>query len=474
MAIVATGMLVAAEGAAAAKTKASTYPTNCARMLCSFPLPTVWNADVKYEGITCTLPGVTCPSVTSGRFSAFGSFAPGIRFSGVASAAGAVTHTWTTPNLVNRPEQNIIFVYKGADGSRPDALTFTIDRSVANNSLIDIGNTATMSVFLDDLDTGTSLSLVNARPVTVSSGFATDPVIDVDPRELKIGHTYAARVATRFSFTVGAVPDLTILYRNFNLRATAEDTDEDGVADNEDNCVDQANPSQKDGDGDGKGDDCDRTPAGDADDDDVGDGEDNCVNESNPNQRDTDGDGKGDACDNTPTGDVDDDGVDNADDNCVDESNPAQKDTDGDGVGDECDATPTGDKDDDGVDNKDDNCASRSNPEQTDSDGDGKGDACDSTPTGDEDGDGVDNADDNCVNTANPGQEDGDRDDAGDACDLTPTGDKDDDGVDAADDNCPGHANPSQADSDGDGKGDACDWAGAGDGAGGDGGGDRR
>jgi len=75
---------------------------------------------------------------------------------------------------------------------------------------------------------------------------------------------------------------------------------------------------------------------GDNDGDGVADGDDNCPSDSNPSQRNTDGDGFGDACDT----DKDNDTVLNAEDNCplVANADGQAADADADTVGDACDA----------------------------------------------------------------------------------------------------------------------------------------
>ena len=107
----------------------------------------------------------------------------------------------------------------------------------------------------------------------------------------------------------------------------------------------------------------------DQDDDGVADDLDNCIDLINPDQVDFDEDGEGDACDP----DVDGDGVDNVSDSCPADPDPEQGDIDGDGVGDLCDE----DMDGDGVDDEADNCPTDPNTDQADADGDGAGDACD-------------------------------------------------------------------------------------------------
>lgn len=77
-----------------------------------------------------------------------------------------------------------------------------------------------------------------------------------------------------------------------------EDTDGDGVADDDDNCPAVSNADQADSDGDGVGDACeDGSGNEDTDGDGVVDSEDNCPANSNADQADGDGDGIGDVCD---------------------------------------------------------------------------------------------------------------------------------------------------------------------------------
>ena len=226
-----------------------------------------------------------------------------------------------------------------------------------------------------------------------------------------------------------------------------------------DNCPTEANADQLDSDDDGVGDACT-----DSDDDGVNNGSDNCVDVANANQLDSDGDGVGDACDN-----------------CVDDDNAGQEDLDGDGDGDVCDACAVSLGSDCSVIDPDgdlfcdvaggaqdfclglDNCPGVDNADQRDSDGDGIGDACNDAD--DSDGDEIADDLDNCVDIDNTDQADLDDDGIGDVCDL----DLDGDGIcndEAAResvspgcngvDNCPQVRNPDQRDNDGDGVGDVC------------------
>jgi hypothetical protein len=199
--------------------------------------------------------------------------------------------------------------------------------------------------------------------------------------------------------------------------AVQGDPDDDGVADDHDNCPSHANADQLDSDEDGIGDVCD-----------------NCANHPNEQQKDSDRDGAGDACDTCPglanpsQKDSDGDQVGDACDICPDDPDPTQSDSDRDNVGDACDGCPDisdppqEDADEDGVGDACDICRTSPDPDQQDQDGDGVGDACDICRTSpdpdqqDQDGDGRGDACDNCPNTPNPYQSDEDQDGIGDLC----------------------------------------------------------
>lgn len=81
------------------------------------------------------------------------------------------------------------------------------------------------------------------------------------------------------------------------------DDDDDGVANDADNCPSVWNPGQENADGDSLGDACDpfpNDPNNDEDGDGLGADVDNCPTVPNPDQTDSDGDGIGDACDPYP------------------------------------------------------------------------------------------------------------------------------------------------------------------------------
>jgi len=120
------------------------------------------------------------------------------------------------------------------------------------------------------------------------------------------------------NITVGGVAKLPTTLQNGKVCAPVGvpcegigDTDEDGICDDVDNCVDVANADQADCDDDGVGDACDddfpcddcADNGGDTDGDTICDDVDNCVDVANTDQADADGDGIGDACEPVEPGD---------------------------------------------------------------------------------------------------------------------------------------------------------------------------
>ena len=112
------------------------------------------------------------------------------------------------------------------------------------------------------------------------------------------------------------------------------DDDNDGIADTGDSCPITPN-SGRDADNDLIDDACD--PSQDMDGDGVLDGFDNCPMTPNPDQKDANGNGVGDECER----DTDGDGVFDHKDNCIDVPNPGQEDADNDGQGDACEPPAT-------------------------------------------------------------------------------------------------------------------------------------
>jgi len=292
-----------------------------------------WTGSTSYTTVVC-IPAVTCPAVSNSHAGSGGADGADdgylrTRLLGLTSLLTSTHVDWRSP----------VFTYEGAGGEQPDTVALTLDRRTDADALLQLLDGGGYTVALENVDTGTALTVIDGAPLTSAGSWTSVPAVSISPGQLTLGDDYRIRVSTNLDLPASVIPNADFDYDNVVLRAvleddgTGEDGDGDGVPDGEDNCPEVANPGQEDSDGDGVGDACDDNGDEDGDGDGVPDDEDNCPGVANPGQDDLDGDGVGDACDS----DIDGDNVPNGEDNCPAEFNPGQEDSDGDGVGDACD-----------------------------------------------------------------------------------------------------------------------------------------
>jgi Ca2+-binding RTX toxin-like protein len=255
-----------------------------------------WDGSSDYTNGLC-IGGITCPDVDNFHVSTGGAGGDGDGFlrselESLLSLLSTTEATWESPT----------FTYNGAGGETPDSVSFTLDRRVDADALLQLLENATYSVYLDNVTSATSITVVDHVDIPNVDDWTSIAAISVSPGQLEIGNQYRIRIVTELDLPVGVIPDAEFDWDNVLLRATKADvpptdTDGDGVPDSEDNCRNVSNPLQEDADGDGIGDACDQTPGGPDDDGDgVPNDQDNCPSVSNPDQADSDGDGIGNAC----------------------------------------------------------------------------------------------------------------------------------------------------------------------------------
>lgn len=221
-----------------------------------------------------------------------------------------------------------------------------------------------------DLDRGECETIVTYSLPTATDNCGTTTIVQTEG--LGNGATYFMGAQTETYQATDGSGNTDECSFIITLMGDQRDNDQDGITNNCDNCVQEANSNQSDFDGDGVGDVCDQCQGFDDTLDENEDGVPDCLEDGS------------DPCEmGIVVIDTDEDGVDNNCDVCPDIYNPDQLDLDGDDVGDGCDNCPSTpnknqkDKDNDGYGDECDNCKHHYNPEQIDSDGDGKGDACD-------------------------------------------------------------------------------------------------
>ncbi len=233
--------------------------------------------------------------------------APGrLEFAGDVDAAGAAIKVATAEGDTRESTPTEGLTSCNYRGSKSDWYIVVGNGEIATASLCNAASFDTrLSVYTGDCD---ALECVGnnddgAGCAGFTSRIAWKTETDVVYRILV--HGYNSGTAGTYTLTTSV-----------NLPPAADDQDNDGVADDADNCVASPNPGQEDADADGLGDACDNCPAA-----------------ENGDQADADGDGTGDVCEP----DTDEDGLIDDEDNCPSDANADQADADEDGIGDACD-----------------------------------------------------------------------------------------------------------------------------------------
>lgn len=159
------------------------------------------------------LAALTCPAVDNHHVAAGGVIGDGFlrsEISGLASVAGQTFMSWT-----GSP-----WVYKGAEGKRPDEVVAQISRRSNLNALLSVvGNSADYAVQLLDDSAGGQATTVIRGDLTPTGGWTKSGRVKIDPDELVMGHAYRWRIVSRLTYGADVVAGGRVDFDELSLTA---------------------------------------------------------------------------------------------------------------------------------------------------------------------------------------------------------------------------------------------------------------
>ena len=205
--LVIAALLAGASSAEAAKTL---YPSQAgARDLNSGAAG--WVGSSSSEGLC--VPLVLCPAITNSVPSSGGKNGSGYLDTSLGSLLGVGA---TSIGTFTGPE----FTYDGAGGEKPDAVQVDLVRKADVEALLSVaGNSATFSVKLVDSSGGADVTAIPSSSLAGATSFTKVPSAEIDPSDLKLGHTYQIQISTRFESGAALLPGGTAGYDNVALKA---------------------------------------------------------------------------------------------------------------------------------------------------------------------------------------------------------------------------------------------------------------
>jgi hypothetical protein len=170
-----------------------------------------WKGSAEYGG-TC-IQGVTCPEVTNTFEASDGASGAGDGY--LRTSIGSLTGVLSTSDGIYTSPA---FKYKGVGGAKARTVRFRMSRrSQLTEFLSAAGNSATYSVELLDRTSGSSKTVVKARPLEDTTGWIKTKSVRV--KGLKVGHRYKARITSEFVTGVDVVNGGSTDYDNVALIA---------------------------------------------------------------------------------------------------------------------------------------------------------------------------------------------------------------------------------------------------------------